>query len=190
MLMSGPWPQQTSRTIDLYRVSRRESGVNVSTGSSGSPASSEESNKERLDRELTELLNGLRVLLPGVQVLLAFLFIVPFSSRFAEANTFQLITFYVTLVATGLAVAMLVTPAAQHRVLFRAHEKSDLLKRANRYALLGSLATAASISAGSLLIIDFVFRGWFAWATSLILLSILGWAWFIQPALHLRRQDQ
>ena len=150
----------------------------------------EETKKERLDRELTELLNGLRVLLPGVQVLLAFLLSVPFSSRFADVNSFQRVTFYVTLVAAAFAVALLGTPAAQHRVLFRAQEKELLLKRANRYALSGSVAVAVSIAAGTLLVLDFVFPAPWAWATAATLLMLLGWAWFVQPALHRRAQDR
>ncbi len=165
-------------------------GADVAAESKSSPETPEETKKERLDRELSELLNGLRVLLPGVQVLLAFLLAVPFSSRFADVNSFQRDTFYVTLVASAFAVALLGTPAAQHRVLFRAQEKERLLKRANRYALSGSLAVAVAIAAGTLLVIDFVFPAPWAWATSATLLVLLGWAWFVQPALHRRAQDR
>lgn len=147
-------------------------------------ASPEETHKERVDRELTELLNGLRVLLPGVQVLLAFLFTVPFSARFADVNDFQVALFYITLMAAGLAVAMLGTPAAQHRVLFRASEKERMLTRANRYALAGSLAVTVSVTAGTMLIVDFVFESTLAWVTSALFFGLMGWAWFIQPALH------
>ena len=144
----------------------------------------EETPKERIDRELSELLNGLRVLLPGVQVLLAFLLSVPFSSRFADVNGFQRTVYYVTLSAAALAVAMLGTPAAQHRVLFRAKEKEGMLRRANRYALLGSVAVAVSVSAGTLLIVDFVFDSVLAWVSASVFLGVMSWAWFIEPALH------
>jgi len=147
----------------------------------------DESKKERLDRELTELLNGLRVLLPGVQVLLAFLFSVPFSARFSEVNTFQRVVFYVTLVAAAMAVAMLGTPAAQHRVLFRAKEKDTLVLSANRYALLGSAAVVVSVVAGTLLIVDFVFDSVLAGVTAGLLLAVMVWTWFLEPALHRRR---
>lgn len=150
------------------------------------PATDEETQKERVDRELTELLNGLRVLLPGVQVLLAFLLSVPFSSRFADADTFQVRVFYITLVAAALAVAMLGTPAAQHRVLFRAKEKERMLKRSNRYALLGSLAVIVSVASGVLLIVDFVLSAWLAWVSASVFLVAMLWAWFIEPALHRR----
>jgi hypothetical protein len=144
----------------------------------------EETPKERIDRELSELLNGLRVLLPGVQVLLAFLLSVPFSSRFADVNGFQRTVYYVTLIAAALAVAMLGTPAAQHRVLFRAKEKEGMLRRSNRYALLGSVAVAVSVSAGTLLIVDFVFDSVLAWVSASVFLGVMSWAWFIEPALH------
>jgi len=158
----------------------------MSHDNAGSSTVTDETHKERVDRELTELLNGLRVLLPGVQVLLAFLLSVPFSSRFADVNTFQVRVFYVTLVAAALAVAMLGTPAAQHRVLFRAKEKERMLKRSNRYALLGSLAVIVAVSAGLLLIVDFVFSAWLAWATSSVFLAVMLWVWFLEPALHRR----
>ena len=160
----------------------------MSTRPRKSSDNTEETPKERIDRELTELLNGLRVLLPGVQVLLAFLLSVPFSSRFADVNGFQRTVFYVTLIAAALAVAMLGTPAAQHRVLFRAKEKEGMLRRANRYALLGSVAVAVSVSAGTLLIVDFVFNPVLAWVTASIFLAVMSWAWFVEPALHRNKE--
>ena len=96
-----------------------------------------ESDKERIDRELIELLNGLRVILPGVQVLFAFLLAVPFASRFAEADAFQRDVLLVTAVAAAVSTVLLIAPAAQHRVLFRAQAKEELLRRANRFALAG-----------------------------------------------------
>lgn len=156
----------------------------MSTRPKQSPDNSEETPKERIDRELTELLNGLRVLLPGVQVLLAFLLTVPFSARFADVNDFQRTVFYITLLAAALAVAMLGTPAAQHRVLFRAKEKEGMLRRANRYALLGSVAVAVSVSAGTLLVVDFVFNPVLAWVTASVFAVVMSWAWFVEPALH------
>src|SRR3712207_6654331 len=78
-----------------------------------------ETRKERIDRELMELLNELRVALPGVQFLFAFLLVVPFQQRGAELTDFQRDVYFVTLVAAAVATGLLIAPAAQHRVLFR-----------------------------------------------------------------------
>src|SRR3712207_1935931 len=88
-----------------------------------------ESHKERVDRELLELLNELRVALPGVQFLLAFLLIVPFQETIDRITDFQRDVYFVALAAAAIATALLIAPAAQHRVLFRQAEKEALLHR-------------------------------------------------------------
>ena len=92
-----------------------------------------------------------------------------------------------TLVAAALAVGLLGTPAAQHRVLFRASEKERMLRRSNRYALLGSFAVVVAVTAGTLLVVDFVFRMSVAWATAAVFACVMMWAWFIEPAQHRSR---
>ena len=87
----------------------------------------EETPKERLDRDLLELLNELRILLPGAQVLFAFLLILPFNTGFSDASTFHRSLLLVALLAAAFAMALLVAPAAQHRILFRSKEKRRLL---------------------------------------------------------------
>lgn len=82
----------------------------------------DESSKERLDREFIELLTELRVLLPGVQVLFAFLLTVPFNTGFLDASTFHRSLLLVALLTTALAIGLLAAPAAQHRILFRARK--------------------------------------------------------------------
>ena len=82
-----------------------------------------ESHKERIDRELIELLNEIRVALPGVQFLFAFLLIVPFQQTAAKMSDFQRDIYFVALVSAAVATALLIAPAAQHRVLFRQKEK-------------------------------------------------------------------
>ena len=88
---------------------------------------SDESEKERIDRELIELLNELRVALPGVQVLFAFLLVVPFQQRFATVTSFQKTTYFVTLLLAAVSCAFLIAPSAHHRILFRARGKLHLL---------------------------------------------------------------
>ncbi len=154
-----------------------------------SDENSSETDKERVDRELIELLNGLRVLLPGVQVLFAFLLSVPFANGFPTTTDFQRDLFYVTLVAAALATALLAAPAAQHRMLFRSGAKEKLLKRANAYAVGGSLCLGAAVSTGVLLITDVVFDRWLAFLTAALVAAVTGWAWFLQPLRHRALDD-
>ena len=79
----------------------------------------EETEKERLDRNLEQLLGELRVALPGVQVLFAFLLVVPFNQRFADITSFQQTVYFVTLLCATAACACLIAPTAHHRLEFR-----------------------------------------------------------------------
>ena len=107
--------------------------------------SSEESRKERIDRELMELLNELRVALPGVQFLFAFLLVVPFQQQGVQLSDFQRDVYFAALLAAAVATGLLIAPAAQHRVLFRQHDKEALLRRSNRSAFLGLTVLALAI---------------------------------------------
>ena len=118
-----------------------------------------ETHRERVNRELMELLNELRVALPGVQFLLAFLLIVPFQQTIDRTTDFQRDVYFVALVASAVASVMLIAPAAQHRVLFRQHDKDALLRRSNRSAFVGLLALAVAMTAAVLLVLDVLFNG-------------------------------
>ena len=118
---------------------------------------SDESEKERIDRELIELLNELRVALPGVQVLFAFLLVVPFQQRFATVTSFQKTTYFVTLLLAAVSCAFLIAPSAHHRILFRARDKQQLLLTANRLAIVGIGFLAAAIVGVLTLITDFLY---------------------------------
>src|SRR5215204_6001038 len=107
--------------------------------------SSAESRKERVDRELIELLNELRVALPGVQFLFAFLLIVPFQQTRDQLTDFQRDVYFVALLAAAVATVLLIAPAAQHRILFRQKDKEKLLRRSNRYAIAGLVVLGLAI---------------------------------------------
>src|SRR5918997_594904 len=113
-----------------------------------------ETHKERVDRELIELLNELRVALPGVQFLLAFLLIVPFQETIDRTTDFQRDVYFVALAAAAVATALLIAPAAQHRVLFRQHDKESLLHRSSRSAYAGLLVLMIAIVTAVLLVTD------------------------------------
>ena len=140
-----------------------------------------ESRKERIDRELMELLNELRVALPGVQFLFAFLLIVPFQQQGTPFTDFQRDVYFVTLLAAAVATGLLIAPAAQHRVLFRQHDKEALLRRSNRSAFLGLIVLALAIVGAVLLVTDAVFDLTLAWITAVAIAVFLGWWWIAVP---------
>jgi hypothetical protein len=136
----------------------------------------EESKDERLDRELIELLNELRVALPGVQVLFAFLLTVPFTNRFSRVSDFQKDMYLVALVATAIGSILLIAPTAHHRIRWRDYDKEALLRRANRLAIAGTVFLAVGMTAAVWLVTDFLFQR--ALTASVVALLVLCFAWF------------
>jgi Family of unknown function (DUF6328) len=116
-----------------------------------------ESQKERVDRELIELLNELRVALPGVQVLFAFLLAIPFAAKFDRTSDFERDVYFVALLAAVISSALLIAPSAYHRLLFRQAEKERLLLHANRLAVAGLTTLAIALLASILLVSEFLF---------------------------------
>src|SRR5918999_1854295 len=96
-----------------------------------------ETDEQRVDRNLLELLNELRVALPGVQVLFAFLLVVPFSQGWADITAFQEKIYFVTLLCTAAASALLIAPSIHHRIEFREQDKEHIVMVANRLAIAG-----------------------------------------------------
>jgi Family of unknown function (DUF6328) len=140
-----------------------------------------ETHKERIDRELMELLNELRVALPGVQFLFAFLLIVPFQQVTRGADEFQRDVYYVALLSAAITTALLIAPAAQHRVLFRQKEKEALLRRSNRSAFAGLVVLGIAISSAVLLVVDVLFSRTQAWLTAGAVAALLLWWWVLVP---------
>jgi hypothetical protein len=150
---------------------------------------SDESSEERVNRELGELLQELRVALPGVQVLFGFLLTVPFSNGFAHATGVQRTMLLVALLTAALSICLLVAPAAQHRILFRAHSKSRLLKRSNMFAITGMVLLASSISVCVVLVVDFLFHLEVATVSAGVIAAVLAFFWLVQPLWYRGRQD-
>jgi hypothetical protein len=114
--------------------------------------------QERENRRMIELLQELRVALVGVQVMFAFLLTVPFTQRFAQVTELQRMTYFVTLLCAAAASAFLIAPTAQHRMLWRRHEKHDLIVVGNKLTLVGLAFVAAAMTGVILLITDVLFR--------------------------------
>jgi hypothetical protein len=123
------------------------------TGASGR----EETEDERLDRNLIELLAEMRVAIVGVQVLFAFLLIVPFNSGFSDLNDLQRYLYLTSLLGAGAATVALVAPIAQHRVTFRLQDKHYIVRSANRFALVGLICLAVAMTAAVSLVASVVF---------------------------------
>ena len=140
-----------------------------------------ESRKERVDRELLELLNELRVALPGVQFLFAFLLIVPFQQTRDDLTDFHRTVYFVALLAAAVATVLLIAPAAQHRVLFRQKDKENLLRRSNRYAVAGLIVLGLAITAAILLVVDVVFSPARAWTAAGVVAVLLTVTWIAVP---------
>jgi hypothetical protein len=116
-----------------------------------------ETEKERLDRNLNEMLGELRVALPGVQVLFAFLLAVPFNQGFPKATGFQKDIYLVTLLLTAMATALLIAPSAYHRIQFRQDDKEHIVWVANRFSIAGFGFLAAAMTSAILLVTDYIF---------------------------------
>lgn len=117
----------------------------------------EESEAERLDRNLSELLQELRVALPGVQVLFAFLLAVPFQQNFTKITPFQERVYFATLLLTAASAVLLISPSAYHRMTFRMQQKDDLIFLANRLAIAGLGLLALAMTGAIMLITDVLF---------------------------------
>ena len=137
-----------------------------------------ETPKERADRELIELLNELRVVLPGVTVLLAFLLAVPFAKGWPKTTPFQRDVFVVAFLATAVSVALLTAPSSYHRLRFRHGNKEHIVKVGNRLTIAGIAASAVSLEAVVLLVTDYVLSLGAAVAAAASLLAVVVTFWY------------
>ena len=147
----------------------------------------EETEKERLDRNLMELLGELRVALPGVQVLFAFLLAVPFQQGFERVTSFQRDVYFATLCCALVASACLIAPTAFHRITFRLHQKRALVAVSNRLTLVGLAALALAMTGAMLLIADLLFSASAAIVAALLAASLLATLWVVLPLRHRHR---
>lgn len=149
----------------------------------GSTDESKDDN-ERNNRELIELLNELRVALPGVQVLFAFLLTLPFTSGFGKLSELDRIVYFSAFMCTAVASVLLMTPTAQHRIRWRKGEKEILLRISNRLAITGMVFLGLAIGQVVFLIGEILF-GLAVGLAMLAFIGILGTAlWFVIPLLR------
>ena len=146
----------------------------------------EESKGERLDRELGELLQELRVILPGVQVLLAFLLTAPFQQRFAAIPGSMRNAFFAAIVCAALATAFLIAPSAHHRMRWRAGDKERLVRIGNRMTIVGTVFLAAAVVLALYVVTDVLFTTNLAVLTAVGALVVFAGLWYVVPMVGAR----
>jgi Kef-type K+ transport system membrane component KefB len=146
-----------------------------------------ESDEERRDRELIELLNELRVALPGVQVLFAFLLAVPFANGFPKLGELDRDIFFVAFISTALSTVALIAPSSYHRLRWRQHDKERMLVVSNVLTIVGLALLAVAITSTVFVITDFLFhRAWAATFTAIVAAAFLV-LWYGLPLAALLR---
>lgn len=150
-----------------------------------------EARKQRVDRELIELLGELRVVLPGVQVLFAFLLILPFQAGFAAVTDLERGVYFGALVGVTAAIVLLIAPSSYHRLRFRTgvDSKERMLLASNRLVIAGTALLALSMVAVVFLIAELLFGHAWAVAVAAAAAAAFGWFWFLMPLRTPRADD-
>ena len=139
---------------------------------------------EDLNRELIELLNELRVVLPGVQVLFAFLLAVPFANGWTRVTELQRDVFFVAFLATAAASILLIAPSSYHRLRWREGDKEQMLETSNRLAIAGTAFLAVGMTAVVFLITDILFMATWAAVTAAVVGGTFAWFWYGLPLIR------
>ncbi len=147
---------------------------------------SDETPEERVSRELDELLQQIRISLPGVQVLFAFLLTVPFASRFDTVDGPAKTAFFVAFLATAAATAMLLAPVAYARIQFRQADKERLLQLGTRTTIIGLALLAVAMAASTFVVTQVLYANIYATVVAALLAVLLVVMWFLVPLLARR----
>ena len=142
----------------------------------------QESASERIDRNLQEMLGELRVALPGVQVLFAFLLVVPFNQRFATVTTLQQTIYFVTLLFTTASAICLISPTVHHRLEFRQQDKENIVRTGNRVVILGLVLLAVAMTGAVVFITDVLYRAGTTYAVGIGAALAFLVLWYRDPA--------
>jgi membrane-associated HD superfamily phosphohydrolase len=148
------------------------------------PSGREESEDARLDRNLGELLQELRVALPGVQVLFAFLLAVPFQQNFTQITPFEKKVYFATLLCTAISAALLIAPSSYHRLTFHLQQKHELVFLANRFTIAGLTFLALAMTGAIVLITDVLFGGVMTVITGVGAITMFATLWYVLPLRH------
>ena len=149
----------------------------------------DESEDERRDRNLTDLMQELRVAFPGVQILFAFLLVVPFQSGWADVTEIQKVIYFVTLLLTAASSICFIAPTARHRIRFRDQDLEWVIRGSNRLMVAGLGFLAAAITSALLLVTMVVFSTAAAIVVAATVGVVIGVTWFMVPIARDRRRD-
>jgi MFS family permease len=150
-------------------------------GSEAKSTADHESEAERNNRNLSDLLQELRVAGLGVQVLFGFLLALPFTMRFKQLDASERILYRISLISAALAIALLVSPVAYHRLVFRRHEKGRLLRYANVQAIVGLAMVALAVCVAVWMVLLFVGLSWLAGIGGGVVVGCFVVLWFVLP---------
>jgi len=153
-------------------------------------AESAEALKARLERELNELLQELRSLITGANVLLGFLLAVSFTTEFAELDRADRYVYFVTLVSTAVAIVLFMAPAAHHRLRFREGDKDNILRKANREAIAGTVASSLAFTGVLFLVTEKIFGTTEAVIVSVVFFAFTAWRWWSLALLRTLRDER
>ncbi|MGH3076595.1 MAG: DUF6328 family protein [Gaiellaceae bacterium] len=140
--------------------------------------------KERLEREHNELLQELRSLIPGAEVLFGFLLAVSFTNQFSELDDAQRYVYYGTLVSTAVALVLYLAPASYHRLRFREGDKDYMLRKANREAIAGTIASSFALTGVLYLVTTFVFGTTEGVVAAVAFFAFTAWRWWSHAVLR------
>jgi hypothetical protein len=164
--------------------------AHVEPPASGTPPTGRhETEAERIDRNVAELLQELRVAGLGIQVLFGFLLAMPFTAVFSSLDPEQHRLYVADLSFAALATALLTAPVAYHRIVFRRHQKHDLLRFANTVALAGLVTVALAITGAVLLVVSVVYDGLVAAIVASVTAGVYFVLWYVLPHLGHRDDD-
>ena len=144
----------------------------------------EETKKQRVDRELIELLNELRVALPGVQVLFAFLLTLPFTNGFDKLSGFDRALYFAALLLCAAASGFLIAPSAHHRLRFRSRAKKEIIMWSNRMAITGLALLSLAIASSVGVVADYLYGGVARLVVGVTVAVAIAVLWFVLPRLY------
>lgn len=139
---------------------------------------------DKRDRQMSELLSELRIALPGVQILFAFLLTAPFAQGFQRITETQKTLFYATLLATAASLICLIAPSATHRMRFHKSDRAFIVESANKFLIAGLAFMGTAIVLAIAMVTDFLYDHWIVWVAPSAIAVVLAGVWFIRPALR------
>jgi hypothetical protein len=148
----------------------------------------DETPDEKLDRNTIELLNELRIAGSGIQILFAFLLVVPFNAGWTKTTSFERGVYFVTLVLVAVAAVLLLAPPIHHRLLFRHHEKRYLVTSGNRLAIAGMAFLGLGFTGIIVLLSDYVVGGLAPLVGGVLTFASVGCLWFAMPLIRRSRE--